>query len=71
MEKTNNKNRLQQREIIVREYDNEIEFDGVAWRIAVKKSEVVEFFSAWLRGDLKEKSNFDNRIPKLLKKKYN
>ncbi len=63
-----NKNKLQQRELAIREFENEIEFDGVAWNISVPKSESVEFFSRWLNGDLKENTHFDNRIPRILKK---
>lgn len=62
-----NKNKLQQRELIIREFENEIEFDGTAWKMSVPKSECVEFFAAWLRGDLKENSHFDNRTPRLIK----
>lgn len=67
MEKINDKSRIQQREVIIREFDNELEFDATMWKITVPKNESIEFFSAWMNGDLKENSNFDNRIPKIIK----
>ncbi len=62
------KRRIQQRELLIREFEDEIEFDATMWKIPVKKSEAKDFFLAWLNGSLKESSYFDNRKPRILGK---
>jgi len=69
MEKINHKNRIQQRQITVTEFsDGTFELDGIAWKLEVDKIEVDEAFKSWRVGLLRETSNFDNRLPRMLKK---
>lgn len=78
MKNKNNKNRLPQRELVIREFsDGTFELDGTFWQLVVDKSEVDEVFSLWRKGLLKEHSllrkalrkenpNFDDSLPKII-----
>lgn len=67
MKNKNDKNKIQQRQITVTEFsDGTFELDGVAWKLEVSKFEIDQAFSEWRKGNLKENSHFDNRLPKLL-----
>lgn len=70
MKNKNNKERIQQRQIVVTEFsDGTFEFDGIAWKLEIENAEADEAFSEWRKGNLKENTHFDNRLPKILNEK--